>query len=126
MLALAVLFAAACGEPADDRIPGPDQLAETPFEIVGSISVDERGFTPSEITITAGEGIELVNEGVDPHGFDGGEEFGTGLLEPGERSTLVLVEPGDYTYVDPADTGHQGFIVVEPDPDDPDTETEDD
>jgi plastocyanin len=123
---LATLTAGGCGEPADDRNPGPRLIDETSLEIVETITVDHTGFAPDEITVTAGDGLELVNEGVEPHGFDGGEEFGTGLLEPGERSTLVLPSAGDYPYVDPADPDNEGLIVVEADPDDPGSGSRDD
>lgn len=117
MGALAVLapLLAGCGEPPLDRVPGPAQLQDVP-EVVGTIVVDDEGFDPAEQTITAGEALELVNEGDEPHGFDGGEGFGTGLLEPGESTTLVLREPGELPYRDPAHPEHEGRIVVEPGP----------
>lgn len=121
-MALVLSLAAACGDPPADRLPGPDLLDDPGFEIVETITVDDRGFAPDEVTIVAGEGVELVNGGDGPHGFDGGAEFGTGLLEPGERSTLVLTEAGDYPFVDSADPAREGRIVVDPDPDDPETE----
>lgn len=118
-VAVVAFVATACGEPAADRFPGPDQLDETGFEVVETITVDDTGFSPDEVTIVAGDGLELVNDGHGPHGFDGGEEFSTGLLEPRELSTLVLAVSGDYPYVDPADPSHEGVIVVEPHPDEP-------
>jgi plastocyanin len=124
LVALLGACGVACGEPADDRIPGPDLLAETSVEIVETVEVGERGFAPDEITVVAGDGIELINTGTEAHGFDGGDAFGTGLLEPGEKSTLVLVESGEYEYVDPADRSREGTIVVEPDPDDPATDSD--
>lgn len=119
IVALATATLGSCGEPADDRIPGPDLLDDPSLEIVETITVTSDGFDPDQVSIVAGEGLELVNDGDQPHGFDGGEDFGTGLLEPGERSTLVLREAGEFPYVDPAEPNHQGTIVVEPDPDAP-------
>jgi plastocyanin len=119
LVALA-LVAAACGEPAADREPGPRLLTDTTIDVVGTVSVDDAGFDPDELTVVAGQAVELVNEGSGPHGFDGGEDFDTGLLEPGERTTLVLSEAGELRFTDPAEPDHEGRFVVEPDPDDPD------
>jgi hypothetical protein len=119
--ATASLLLAGCGDPPADRIPGPDLVDEPTFEVVDTIAVDDDGFSPDEVTITAGDGLELVNEGDEPLAFDGGDEFDTGLLLPGERSTLVLTEAGEFPYTDGRPDGHEGLIVVEPDPDADDT-----
>lgn len=121
VIAAVALIPTSCGDPPDDPEPGRAQIRSEVPTVVDSVVVDDDGFDPVEVTITAGEGLELVNEGDAPHGFDGGEDLDTGLLEPGERSTLVLGEAGEYRFVDPAEPDHEGVVVVEPDPDDPES-----
>ena len=52
---VAALTLAACGEPADDRIPGPRILEEGEFDVVATVTLDGSGFDKSDVEIAPGQ-----------------------------------------------------------------------
>jgi plastocyanin len=111
--ALALAALSGCVDP-DPSSPTPEDLAEIDLSADHTITVDEDGFHPAELQITAGEVVLLVNEGTEQHSFTAEERFDTGRLEPGEETTLLLTEPGEIPYRDLEDADHDGTLVVAP------------
>lgn len=102
-------FIAACS-PADD--PQPD-LAELDLEPVATVVVDETGFEPDRLQLTAGEGIELVNEGDQPHSFVATSPArDTGELLPGEVVLLRFDAADEIEAHDGTDPEHTITIEV--------------
>jgi plastocyanin len=85
-------------------------------------------FTPSQITIKAGESVRWRNEDTDvhtvtsgdPEDADAGRVFRlpeSGLLQPGESETLTFDEPGEFVYfceIHPEDM-RDATVIVEVD-----------
>jgi plastocyanin len=114
LVAALVLVIAGCGEPDPDREPGPKTLEGFDFEVDDTVVVDGSGFDPTTLTVSAGDVIELRNEGDEGHTFTADEgRFETGTLEPGEATTIVLDEPGRVTYHDALAPENAGVIEVE-------------
>ena len=75
---------AACGG-ADPSPPTPADLQDIDLSVDHTIAVDDGGFDPASLEVTAGEVIRLVNEGTDPHSFTTEDRsLDTGRLEPDE------------------------------------------
>jgi plastocyanin len=114
LVALAAAALVACGDP-DPSPPTPDDLADIDLSPDHVITVDERGFDPADLEVEAGEVIQLVNQGDEPHSFTADDqEFDTGRMLPGEDTTLVLTEPDEITFYDVEDRDHEGSLVVRP------------
>jgi len=100
--AVAAIAISACGEPRDDRIPGPDLLAEVETEVVATVDIDDDGFAVGQLEVEPGQAIELVNttgESVRVRGSTGGDlAYDTGGLLPDESTLIVLEDPGRYTF----------------------------
>jgi plastocyanin len=113
VMAAALLVIAGCGEPDPDREPGPRTLEGFDFEVDDTVVVDESGFDPTTVTVSAGDVIELRNDGDERHTFTADEgRFETGTLEPGEATTVVLDDPGRVTYHDALAPENAGVIEV--------------
>jgi hypothetical protein len=110
----------ACGDADADREPGPRTLDDHLPEIVGDITVDEGAFDPDELSLDAGQGIELTNTGDDPirvvGTMDTDVAYDTGLMHPDEATILVFDEPGT---VELAVDGEDPGLVVTARPIDP-------
>jgi plastocyanin len=114
--AVAVLLAATagCGS-ADPSPPTPSDLEEIDLSVDHTIVVDDDGFDPDTLEITAGEVIQVVNEGESEHSLTAEDRrFDTGSMQPGDDTTLVLTEPGEVTVFDLADPDHSATITVLP------------
>lgn len=112
LVAIALLLAA-CGDAPGP--PTPEDLRATDLSIDHTIVVDEDGYDPSTLEVTAGEVLRLVNEGDSAHSFTADEhEFDTGRIQPGEDTTLVLTEAGTVTFHDVVAPEHTGTITVRP------------
>lgn len=99
LLAVAVLATAGCVDPKPSS-PTPEDIAAIDVSPDHRITVDEDGFHPDALEVTAGDVVLLVNEGTGPHSFTAEERFDTGRLLPGDETTLVLTEPGRIPYED--------------------------
>jgi plastocyanin len=110
-LAVAVTLVGACS--SDRRFPTADDLADIDLTPSHTITVTDEGFDPPRLVIASGEVVVLRNDGDEAHSFSAEERFDTGLLEPGEETTLLLERPGEIPYTDRA-TGNDAVLVVEP------------
>src|SRR5690606_3771161 len=72
--ALLLAAAAGCG-PAEPSSPTPEDLRAIDLSPDHRIVVDDDGFEPAELEITAGEVVLLLNEGTDLHSFTADERF---------------------------------------------------
>lgn len=110
-LAAVLVGSGACG-PSEPSGLTPEDLREIDLSPDHTITVDADGFDPTELEITAGEVVLLVNEGDDLHSFTAEERFDTGRMEPGEETTLVLTEPGAIPYVDLENPDAEGTLTI--------------
>jgi plastocyanin len=114
VVALAATFLGACVD-AKPSAPTREDLEELDLSPDHTIRVDEDGFEPSELTIESGDVVLLVNAGDEEHSFTAADqEFDTGRMQPGDETTLVLVEPDQITFFDTAARDHEGTLVVQP------------
>jgi plastocyanin len=112
LLAVAVLALGACGD-SDPSSPTAEDLAKIDVSPDHTISVDDEGYEPNTLEVQAGEVILLVNDGDEAHSFTAtNQRFDTGRMEPGDETTLVLVEPGTTTFRDVEAPGHEGTVTV--------------
>ncbi len=132
-MASALLLAPACSEAGPDRTPGPRTLDDYGTPVVAEVSVDPTGFSPTEVQVTAGEAVEMVNGGedsvrvagdvvlaTDSEDEDPARNYDTGALPPGERTVLAFPEEARVTFslVEPAGAESDPLVVlVAPDPD---------
>jgi plastocyanin len=107
----AVALQAACVDPKPSA-PPPDDLRDIDLSPDHTITVDEDGFHPDALEVTAGEVVLLVNDGTELHSFTAEERFDTGRMEPGDDTTLVLTEPGEIPYKDLEDPDHEATITI--------------
>lgn len=133
LVPLGLALATACSEAGPDRTPGPRTLDDYGTPVVTEVSVQSTGFSPTEVGLTAGEAIELVNEGGDDvrvvgdvvlAASDGGTEpernYDTGTLPAGARTVLAFPQEARITFslVPPAGSGDEALVVlVAPEPD---------
>ena len=108
------LLLAGCG-PAEPSTPTPEDLRQIDLSPDHTISVDETGFDPAELEIVSGEVVLLVNEGDELHSFTADERFDTGRMRPGDKTTLVLTEPGEVPYQDLENPDAEGVLTILPD-----------
>ena len=105
-LALAALTG--CGD-SNPSAPTPEDLEDIDLSPDHTIVVDDDGFDPSELEVTSGEVLLLVNEGDTEHSFTTEDRaIDTGLMQPGEETTLVLVEPAVVDFFDLEQPGPRG------------------
>ena len=109
-LAAALVTSTAACSAADD--PAPD-VAELDFDPVATLVVDDDGFDPDQLELTAGDSITLVNEGDEPHSFVSTDPVrDTGELQPGEEVLLRFDEDGEVEAHDGTEADHTVTIVV--------------
>ena len=110
--ALVAVSLASCGD-ADPSPPTAEDLADLDLSPDVTITVDEGGYDPAELSERAGTVYRLVNDGDEPHSFTADDQaFDTGLMLPGEDTTLVLTEPGEHAFHDIEEPDHEGTITV--------------
>ena len=61
------------------------------------IDDDPDGFSPQTVTVETGQSVTFVNAHDDAHTATGGS-FDTGILQPGDTSTLTFDEPGTFPF----------------------------
>ena len=111
LLAVAVVVVTGCVDPKPSS-PTPEDIAAIDVSPDHRITVDEDGFHPDALEVTAGDVVLLVNEGTGPHSFTAEERFDTGRLLPGDETTLVLTEPGEIPYEDLEHPEHTATLTI--------------
>ena len=109
---LALAAVTGCGD-SNPSAPTPEDLEDIDLSPDHTIVVDDDGFDPSELEVTSGEVMLLVNEGDTEHSFTTEDRaIDTGLMQPGEETTLVLVEPAVVDFFDLSNPDHEGTLTV--------------
>jgi plastocyanin len=111
VVALLVLVAAGCGSERADRRPGPQDGSALDFTSKATIRVTEAGFDPAELTVEVGDTITVENRGSRSDGLSS-TTIDTGLLEPGESTTVFFGEARTIDIASHADATHKGKITV--------------
>ncbi len=110
--AITVVVLAGCGD-VEPSPPTPRDLAEVDLSPDHTLTVDEDGYEPDALEVRTGEVVLLVNGGDDPHSFTSDDgELDTGRMQPGEETTLVLVEPQVVRFHDVEAPDHEGTLTV--------------
>jgi plastocyanin len=113
VVTLLVLAGAACGSDPADRKPGPQDGSALDFTSKATIVLTEQGFEPSTLTVKVGDTITVENRGSRPDGLSSGT-VDSGVLQPGESTTLFFGEAQTIDIASHADPSHTGKIVVSP------------
>ena len=104
----------ACGD-SNPSAPTAADLDEIDLSVDHTIVVDDDGFDPSTLEVTAGEVVRIVNEGTGEHSLTADDRaVDTGRMQPGDDTTLVLTQPGEVTFHDLEEPGHEGSLTVRP------------
>ena len=112
VIGLVVVVLSGCVDPQPST-PAAADLEAIDLSPDHTVAVDDRGFDPAELEVRAGDVIRLVNEGTDEHTFTAdGQRFDTGIMEPGDHTTVVLTEPGEVAYRDLEEPDHTGVVTV--------------
>ena len=114
-VALLALAGAGCGSDRADRKPGPQDGSALDFASKATIAVSEKGFDPTDLTVRVGDTITVENRGTRPDGLSS-TSIDTGVLEPGESTTVFFGEASTIDIASHADPSHKGKIVVNPEP----------
>jgi plastocyanin len=113
-VALAAVLVAGCGD-SDPSPPTAEDLRDIDLSPDHTIAVDEDGYEPAELEVTAGEVVLLVNEGDEPHSFTADDgSLDTGRMQPGDDTTVVLTEPTTVQFHDVEAPDQQGTLTVVP------------
>lgn len=88
------------------------------FSATYEVTVDESGFTPSNLNILKGDTVTWVNRGSVPHQLFNGllnspAYIDSGLLNPGSTFERSFAFPGVYYYYDKTNTSHRGTVTTE-------------
>ncbi|GMR13856.1 MAG: hypothetical protein BMS9Abin29_2080 [Gemmatimonadota bacterium] len=116
-----LLILAACASESDGAAGGGDSNRETVATVESSRGMlvirmsDDMVFGPEHAAIDVGDTVVWIQEGALPHTTtngpgqagvpehavlpDGAEPWDSGLLDPGERFSVVFDTPGEYTYL---------------------------
>lgn len=113
LLALVLtLGVTAAGCDSDRRAVSRDALPDVPAEPDHVVVLDSSGFDPDELEVGTDELIEIRIEGDEPRGIRTEEhEIDTGMLLPGETTSVIFDEEARYVVTDLADDDHT--MVVE-------------
>jgi plastocyanin len=112
--ALVLTALSGCGD-SNPSPPTPEDLQDIDLSADRTIVVDDDGYDPSELEVTAGEVLRLVNEGETEHSFTADDRaIDTGLMQPGEDTTLVLTKPTVIHFYDLGNPDHVGTLTVLP------------
>jgi plastocyanin len=112
-VAVLAVAGAGCGSERADRQPGPSDGAVLDFTSKATIAVSEKGFDPAELTVRVGDTITVENRGSRADGLSS-TSIDTGMLEPGESTTVFFGEERTIDIASHADPSHTGRIVVTP------------
>jgi plastocyanin len=78
------------------------------------IDVSGSGFSPIDVTISAGQGVRFTNTGSEKHNATGDDlTWGTGTLSAGSVWIVTFEEEGVYTFYDGYDSSNTGAVFVD-------------
>jgi plastocyanin len=106
-----VLAGAGCGDDRADRRPGPLDGSALDFTSKATIVITESGIDPATLTVRVGDTITVENRGTRPDGLSS-LSIDSGVLQPGETSTVFFGEERTVEVASHADPSHTGTIVV--------------
>jgi plastocyanin len=106
-----VLAGAGCGDDRADRRPGPLDGSALDFTSKATIVITESGIDPATLTVRVGDTITVDNRGKRPDGLSS-LSIDSGVLQPGETSTVFFGEERTIEVASHADPSHTGTIVV--------------
>jgi hypothetical protein len=92
------LTATACGEPAADRVPGPDMTVRFDFDPAAVIVVSANGTDIEDVELEPGQVIEIINEAGLGIRF-AGDGFDTGEMRDDESTVIAFTDAGDVELV---------------------------
>ncbi|HEX4903660.1 MAG TPA: hypothetical protein VFV42_12660 [Acidimicrobiales bacterium] len=107
--ALLALTGAACD--SDRRAISRDDLPDVPAEPDHVVRLGDDGFDVEDLEVEADDLVEFRITGDDDHGIRAGTRIDTGLLFPGESTSVIFSDPGRYEVVDITDEDH--VLLVE-------------
>ncbi len=100
----------ASGEMADASSIGVNKGLET-YTLV---TVSDNGFSPSDVTISAGTSVRFVSDSSNKHGASADDgSWGTGTLNEDDHFSRYFDETGTYGYHDKYESAHTATITVE-------------
>jgi hypothetical protein len=117
VLAAGATTAVACGDPVEEpTLPTVDfapsaTLTVTPDAIGCALF---RVTTGPDCSVPAGSVVEVANEGADNRRVVADGIFDTGILRPGDTTTVVVTDVGTFEVYDDAEPEHTLELVVTP------------
>ena len=99
LVALLALVGCSGGAPSNPEV---SDISTSP-----KVSITDSGFSPTEVSIKAGDTVTWTNDGKIPHTV-AGEGFDSGAINPGKSFSRVFETPGTYDYYcryHPSETG---------------------
>jgi hypothetical protein len=117
ILAAVTTTAAACGEPIEEpTLPtvdfAPSAILTVTPDAIGCALL--RVTTGPDCSVPAGSVVEVANEGADDRRVVADGIFDTGMLRPGDTTTVVVTEVGTFEVYDDAAPEHTVELVVTP------------
>jgi len=85
------------------------------------VDITKDGFSPSTVTVKAGESVSWTNADTGRHAVDSDPHptntdyppLNIGSVEPGDKKSLVFPEPGSYKYHDFDNPQFKGVVIVQ-------------
>lgn len=78
------------------------------------ISITDDGFSPLDVTVSAGETVRFTNNGSSRHAATGDNgRWGTGTLQAGDSYVVEFETEGTFAFTDSYDTSNTGAVFVE-------------
>lgn len=79
-----------------------------------SISITSSGFSPLDVTVSAGETVRFTNNDTTKHAATGDNgRWGTGTLNPGDSYVIEFKTAGTFAFTDSYDGDNTGAVFVE-------------
>lgn len=105
----------------DKQTNGSNPDSESAFAGEAIITYTDDGFSPTILTVAAGETVTIVNESGEQLNFSSDQhpihndnpELNRDVLSPGESDNFVVSEPGSWGYHNHLNPDKTGTIVVE-------------
>ena len=111
-----LLLLVACTEPADPPLADPPP---TPGELDAGVIIDGNQFQPAQLIVAVNTAVTWTNNDSFDHTVTSGsrldptDEFGSGVLAPGETFGHVFTEPGNYAYHCEYHVGMDAMVIVQ-------------